>query len=188
MQTERFARQNECFATVAEKVRRDGGERVLGWHLWKGKLIAEAEFHAVWKSPYGQLVDVVPRPLFISSILFLPDEMAAYTGASVDNLRINLSGNPVVDDFIRAHEYKFALLNVDQRAFMQEFQLSTSEREVLEFLNALIGGTEYMALAGLGIEDACLCRSGEAYRACHRPQLDAALAALKKGGYFPLTC
>lgn len=182
--TERFAQQNECFASVDEMVRRYGGKRVLGWHIWKGKLIAEAEFHAVWKSPDGQLRDIVPRPLFISSILFLPDEKAVFTGASVDNVRINLSSNPVVDDYIHAHEYKFALLNVGERAFMQEFKLSASEHELLDFLESMIKGTEYMALAGRGIDDPCLCRSGKAYRVCHRPGMDSALEALKRGGYL----
>ncbi|MBL8517574.1 MAG: SEC-C domain-containing protein [Betaproteobacteria bacterium] len=182
--TERFARKDECFASVEEKVRRDGGERVLGWHIWKGNLIAEAELHAVWKSPDGQLTDIVPRPLFISRILFLPDEKIVYTGATVDNIRINLSGSPVVDDFIRAHSAKFALLNVGQRAYMQEFELSSSEKEVYEFLISMISGIEYMALARRGIDDPCLCRSGKAYRVCHRPQLESALEVLRTNGYF----
>jgi len=184
VQTERFARKSECFAAVAEKVRRDGGERVLGWHIWKGNLIAEAELHAVWKSPDGQLKDIVPRPLFISRILFLPDEKVVYTGAAVDNIRINLNESPVVDDFIRAHSAKFALLNIGQRAFMQDVQLSSSEGELHEFLESMITGTESMALAGRGIDAPCLCRSGETYRVCHRPQLESALEVLKTNGYF----
>jgi len=179
VEAERFARKNECFPAVAEKIRRDGGQQILGWQIWEGKLIVEAEFHAIWKSPDGLWKDITPKPLFISRILFLPDEKAVYTGAQVDNVRVNVSGNPVVDDFIHANEGKFALLNAGDRAFAQEVRLNPDEDQLLQFLNCMMALTARMGRTGRGIGDPCLCRSGQDYRNCHRAQLQSALATLR---------
>ena len=63
-----------CFDGVLEKVRRDGGGVRLGWVIWEWpNAFLNAEFHAVWIDPAGQLVDITPKPLGEKSILFAPD-------------------------------------------------------------------------------------------------------------------
>ena len=56
--------ENECFPLVDEYISNHGGERILGWAIWElPGLFIEAEFHAVWKAPAGELIDLSPRPL-----------------------------------------------------------------------------------------------------------------------------
>ena len=111
VEPESYSRVGECLPAVEEKIRRDGGTRVLGWQIWKTAILAEAEFHAVWKSPEEKLMDITPKPIPVPRILFLPDPRAKYVGAQVDNVRINIPGNRLVDDLIAIAQARFRLLN-----------------------------------------------------------------------------
>ncbi|GAA5784879.1 hypothetical protein [Chitiniphilus shinanonensis] len=86
--------QLDCFRIVTERVSAAGGRMVLGWAIWEwpGAFI-EAEFHAVWENPAGDLIDIAPRPFEFSSIAFVPDSRLVDTGRLVDNIR-----QPLVDD------------------------------------------------------------------------------------------
>ena len=72
---------NDCFPLVTERVREQGGTAVLGWSIWEWPtLFVEGEFHAIWKSPAGDLVDIAPKAIPISRIFFLPGPNARYEG------------------------------------------------------------------------------------------------------------
>lgn len=59
---------------MLEKVRHDGGAIVFGWTIWEWpKVMLTAEFHAVWESPDGDLIDITPKPQRETSIIFVPD-------------------------------------------------------------------------------------------------------------------
>jgi hypothetical protein len=73
----RYAASN-CHTNVFHLVREHGGERVNGWIIWEGRF-AEAEFHAVWRSPEGELYDVTPRADGEKTVLFLPDLVTKVT-------------------------------------------------------------------------------------------------------------
>ena len=63
VQPEADAIVHECFPNVQAKVARDGGQMRCGWQLWEWPhVLVEAEFHAVWVSPAGELVDISPKP------------------------------------------------------------------------------------------------------------------------------
>lgn len=63
-----------CHANVLHRVREAGGERVFGWLLWEQRgVIAEGEFHSVWRAPSGELVDITPRVDGERRVAFLPD-------------------------------------------------------------------------------------------------------------------
>ena len=66
---------NECFRIVPEHVTTHGGEQIIGWSIWKfiELMIIEAEFHAIWRSPGGELYDITPKETGDIKILFLPD-------------------------------------------------------------------------------------------------------------------
>ncbi|MFQ3451792.1 hypothetical protein PMN64_00485 [Bradyrhizobium sp. UFLA01-814] len=69
------AREGWCFANVADRVAEAGGEPVHGWTIWGApSLFYTAEFHVVWKTPAGKLVDVTPKQDGEEYILFLPDD------------------------------------------------------------------------------------------------------------------
>src|SRR3972149_11538780 len=83
---------NECFPLVDATVLRDGGSPMLGWSLWElPSVFVEAEFHAVWASPTGGLIDVTPKNRQVSRILFLPSKDLVYLGRQVNNVRRALS-------------------------------------------------------------------------------------------------
>lgn len=63
-----------CHINVFHMIKQYGGSIVFGWIVWAGgppKL--EGEFHAVYQSPDGQLIDVTPRVDRESHIVFLSD-------------------------------------------------------------------------------------------------------------------
>jgi hypothetical protein len=51
-----------CRATVAARIRRDGGEAQGGWliHHWPG-LFIEALFHCFWRTPSGEVLDLTEK-------------------------------------------------------------------------------------------------------------------------------
>lgn len=103
---------NDCFATVAAKVLRDGGEIQYGWRFWHlPGILMEAEFHASWQSLKGDLIDVSPNFCSAIQILFIPDPTRRYDGRQIDNVRIPLSKDPRVREYIALAEKKFAVMN-----------------------------------------------------------------------------
>jgi hypothetical protein len=70
---------NECFSVVPNYVAAHGGYVVLGWAIWEWPRVSiEAEFHCVWRSPVGHLVDITPKPEPMESITFLLDPARRY--------------------------------------------------------------------------------------------------------------
>ena len=68
-----------CTANVVAKVKVAEGQPVAGWCIWyaPGDLI-EGEYHCVWKSPTGELIDLTPKPDGERQILFVPDITLGY--------------------------------------------------------------------------------------------------------------
>jgi len=159
--------QNECFPLVDERVAADGGERILGWQIWQGQLLVEAEFHAVWKTPEGELIDITPKPIPLERILFVADYKAKYEGRQVNNIRINITGNPIVDEFIAVHDAVFRIENKGKRSLQYELLLSGREANAHQKLSAAKPLLEKMALQGQTRNSPCLCGSGKKYKVCH---------------------
>jgi hypothetical protein len=63
----------QCHANVLHRVRGHGGKRVNGWMIWESVIMDDAEFHSVWQSPDGTLIDITPRKDKEKLVLFLPD-------------------------------------------------------------------------------------------------------------------
>lgn len=103
---------SECFPLVAGKVAEAGGQFVLGWAIWElPGILVEAELHAVWQTPEGQLIDISPRPINFAAITFLPDSKGLSYERQVDNVRHPLSADPKVLRLIELYSEQFALLN-----------------------------------------------------------------------------
>lgn len=89
------------FYNVEDKISIDNGEIVYGWKLYKSEILAGAERHAVWKSPSRELIDVTLDPDNKETILFLEEDKGwKYQGQYTDTIRINLTNNPLIDDYI----------------------------------------------------------------------------------------
>jgi len=109
----------DCFMNVEKRVTEVGGSIQYGWRIWEwSNTLIEAEFHAVWLTPEGRLVDNTPAPKDFRRILFLPDSSRTYEGRQIDNIRKALYKHPLVDEFIRLWEEQFEIYNRGERAYM----------------------------------------------------------------------
>lgn len=163
---------NECFPIVDKKVESAGGKQLLGWQIWKTSLLVEAEFHAVWESAEGEIIDITPKSLPLSKILFLPDEAVVYEGKQVNNIRVNTTGNQLVDDFIAVCNAIFRIENKGDRAFQYELSLSGDEAQAYHILIKAKELLQIMALQGMNRKSPCFCGSGKKHKACHGKKIN----------------
>lgn len=64
-----------CSDGVRLKVAADGGVPVYGWTIWEWPPgLVTAEFHCVWRSPAGELMDITPKPHRETRIIFVEDK------------------------------------------------------------------------------------------------------------------
>ncbi|WP_343593905.1 hypothetical protein [Paracidovorax wautersii] len=109
--------QDDCFGVVERQVAREGGERVIGWSIWEWPgILIEAEYHAIWRSPSGELIDLSPRPIPCEAITFIEDAGRPYDGLAVDNIRKPLVFDHDVLALIEFMKERFAVMNSPRRA------------------------------------------------------------------------
>lgn len=103
---EPYAEQLKCFNNVESKIQKDGGSIQYGRAIWEWKnVLLQAEFHVVWKSSDGELIDITPQDTWQSRrILFLPDNSITWTGKVVDNIRLPLNDSIKLKEFVRLSE------------------------------------------------------------------------------------
>jgi hypothetical protein len=104
------ARLNECFVNVDRYAALNGGSVSYGWNVmeWPSTLL-EAEFHAVWRGPHGEMLDVTPKVDGEERILFLPDDARVYKGAYTPSIQRAPAGAPAeAAEFIEACQAKWA--------------------------------------------------------------------------------
>lgn len=126
----------------------------------------EAEFHAVWESPSGELVDITPKSQWFKKILFIPDPKAVYEGKQVNNIRLNITSNKLVDEMIAVYDCVFRIENRGERATQYELKLTGREADVYQMLNTAKPMLEMMALKGDTRKSLCLCGSEKKYKVC----------------------
>jgi hypothetical protein len=160
---------NGCFSNVRAKSARDGGRMLCGWQLWEWpQVLVEAEFHAVWLSPQGRMEEITPKPHGETSVLFVPDERRRYHGEVVDNVRMALHEDQLIEHFIRV-----------SRAIAQATAAAAHDRERPGRIAPLRQVQRFLGCSihsGLREHDPCLCGSGARYRRCHGHELERALA------------
>jgi hypothetical protein len=166
-----LAEKNECFDNVAAMVQRQSGERVVGWQLWKHPFMLEAEYHAVWRSPAGELQDITPKNIPTDKILFVEDPDSPYDGQQLDNIRLNTSGNLLIDDFIALARAKFYLFSGGEKARMKMVTLTPNELEILKYVNGVMDGVFKMIEKNNVRNSPCFCLSNLKYKHCHGKDL-----------------
>lgn len=99
---------DRCFFNLPEKIGVDGGSIQHGWTIWERPgLLIEGEFHAVWVSPEGDLIDITPKKDGETEILFLPDGKRIWTGELIDNVRMPLVDNEITRRLIKSSKESF---------------------------------------------------------------------------------
>jgi SEC-C motif len=174
IQPEPGSEPNNCFFSVRNRVRRDGGRIQLGWSIWElPGVYLEAERHAVFAPADGSpWLDISPALVpQITRRLFLPDDAAAEydfanDGVREDNIREALAADDRIRDFFRLAEQKNALLNslpgFGEITLKGEnaIHVQRLEREQLSLISAL--AMEYTPRNAR-----CFCGSGKKFKKCH---------------------
>lgn len=160
------AQANECFPNVEAKIEKNGGTIVYGWLLWEWpNVLVEAEFHAVWRSLDGNLIDITPKADGEEKVLFVTDERRTYRGVSIDNVRIALRDDLLIHHFIKISEYIVKVMNRGESA--QQCGYVSIPADEIEPLLLFRNLTVEMLRRGLRAHDDCLCGSGKKYKRCH---------------------
>lgn len=163
---------DECFALVGECVERSGGSAVIGWSLWElPSLFVEAEFHAVWRTSEGELLDVAPKQSATERIYFLPDPGRSYQGRQVNNLRRPISQNPLLRRYLWTFDERFFILNRGERQHQHGvIEVSVAEADRIAELERE-GHELFLRLraeiADIGPYSPCPCGSGRKVKWCH---------------------
>ncbi len=111
------AKKLDCFENVKKYQHAHNGSIQYGWLIWEWpNVMIEGEFHAVWLSPNGKLVDVTPNEENFSRVLFLPDQSRSYEGAQVNNIRRSLKKSRVVRKYIDTHDKLYKAMNKGELA------------------------------------------------------------------------
>ena len=163
------ALESDCFRIIDNKVKHEGGKMILGWQIWKSPFLIEAECHAVWEDNDENLLDLTPKPKGINKILFIEDPRLVYEGKQIDNIRLNITKNKLVDDFIESFKTKFRLQNKGERANhydLSEILTDSEISEIKEVVDLQIR-IEILLNNGGNEHSKCFCDSGRKYKNCH---------------------
>ena len=106
---------DNCFPNVLLKIKKHGGEIIYGWEIMLTNLLIEAQRHAIWKSPEGNFLDITPRNYSTNNCNFIEDNNLTYNVQVPDNIRINITKNPVVDHLILVAETIVKLYQTGER-------------------------------------------------------------------------
>jgi hypothetical protein len=162
-----------CFINVKDKIAEYGGEEVLGWQFIEYTYMIEAEFHSIWRTPEGQLLDITPPSYPVANqILFIIDLNKKYLGVPTDNARINTTSNKLVDDIIEIEKVKFEIQNhfYDSNGIIKSI-ISDEAQLYWNLINFLsIDIYKYYEMNG-SVKNQCYCNSGKIYNNCHRISL-----------------
>lgn len=159
-----YAIINECFNNVEEIIRRHGGEKVNGWSVWQwANALIEAEAHAVWKSPSGQLIDITPHINREKQILFIPDDRVSFNGYSIDSIRMPLTDSPLIAELIEVKKELFSIT----ANYKSHEEISLGDLPV-RYVYLASRNDEIMKIIhmNVGRNDPCPCQSGLKYKKC----------------------
>jgi len=171
----------DCFPIVQNKVNSSGGRMILGWQIWKSTNLIEAEFHAVWKSEENELIDITPKQISgFNHTLFVIDERLEYDEKQIDNIRINITSNKLVDEFILICESIFIFENKGERAYQygNELKLNEVESKKYKMLKTLKNIYLQMIRNKASRNSPCLCGSGKKFKHCHGKNIKIQLLKL----------
>jgi hypothetical protein len=100
VKTADFSIQNQCFFNVKKYCELYGGDIKYGWRIRfpYPKIMIEAEFHAVWLSNSGELIDISKSDC--DETLFVIDNKLKFEGKLVPSIRRSLVNDVLVGVYI----------------------------------------------------------------------------------------
>ena len=129
---------NECFAILPKHIATHGGEQIFGWIIWEWpKVMIEAEFHTVWRTEDGILIDITPKIISVNHILFLPDISRKYEGRQIDNIRKPLTGDKRIRRFCQLSHEIFLALNEGDLAYKCEVPITPRIQKIKDEMTQL---------------------------------------------------
>lgn len=161
---------NDCFFIVENKVKESGGKSILGWYFGKSKILAEAVCHAIWETPNGEIIDITPKTqTTVDKILFVRDDSIQYVGKQIDNIRLNITENALVDDFIFVCKAIFDFENKGDRAFSLDLDklLDDNQKNHLKLLKSFRYIINELLKNDGNRDSLCPCNSGLKFFKCH---------------------
>ncbi len=167
VKVECYSKVLQCFDNVLLKINNDGGSVHYGWKIHKGPIVYEAERHAVWVSPNNEFIDITPEYPSVPTTLFVSDNKFTYYGQHVDNIRINITTNAIVDDFIFLNETISRLLQLSKRVDTNHVSVSEPVAKTIENLRGQSVMLEMFIYTGGRPDSLCFCRSSLVYKNCH---------------------
>jgi hypothetical protein len=126
---------NQCTQNVAAVVEACGGSIEYGWKLYESlpSVLLEAEFHAVWVDDDGDRHDVTPSEIpLITHTAFLADPSLAYDGRQINNVRVALQDDPLIDEYIEICEDAFEVMNRGKLATYHGPVVETPEMRAID--------------------------------------------------------
>ena len=168
----------ECFPVVENHVAQAGGTVCYGWRFWElPGIYVEAEFHAVWRTEDGSLLDITPNQVGSQQVLFVADPSRVYEGHQVKNIRRALADHPAILNFFAAADAEYEFMNRGSRAD-QHGQIVLSPAESREYMQIQTKKADAMSRmmrkgaepvrspAKVGRNEPCPCGSGRKFKKC----------------------
>lgn len=168
-------RSTDSFAVVARQVAAEQGEAVPGWVLRElPGVYVEAEFCALWRSPEGELRDVVPRETRTRRVMFLADPLRATAATPLPSVRRAVVNDPVLLQYLATFDGEAELFARGERDPDTGAQsLSPADTPAYERLMAQRMPLHQKVLplyAEWGAYSPCWCGSGQKAKWCHGVQ------------------
>lgn len=169
LQIEEYSKPSNCFNNVKIKKEKDGGDIVYGWAILKGIGLYEAEWHAVWINNNGILIDITPREKEDVQIMFVQTDVKDYDyhNEFIDNVRLNISGDMLIDHLIYATEKSQKLLSYLKRIDDSFLQGDPILNYGINEINIVKNTISEMIMKGENSYSKCFCKNNIPYKYCH---------------------
>ena len=168
--SEQEAQNGFCYENVLGKIKKSAGSIVYGWYFREYDYMIEAEFHAIWKSPEGLLIDITPpQDPILKQILFVIDESRNFNIKYREPFRFNTTLNELVDDIIELESVKFKFEGscYDENGVRKTDLNQNALQMTWNIIMYTSEGVEKLFKAGGNLDTNCFCNSGIRYKSCH---------------------
>jgi len=162
--------KQECFPNVIAHVEKYGGRAITGWSVGSiPGILIEGEFHCVWETPQGNFVDITPVDSRSGLTLFIPDPASSYSGGVENNIRLPLSNDQLILDFIAGNEILYRIWNTGEEKFQRGYTQDEldSKQQLLDPVYKQLALIGQMLHLGKNQKSPCECGSTLNYLACH---------------------